>query len=138
MLYFAYGSNMSSRRLVARVGEVAVQGVATLPRHRHRFTKLGTDGTAKGNIEPAEDARTMGVLYELSERQFERLAQFEKGYRSTGLELAAIGVRGPVPALSFAALRIVEGLTPTDEYLAHYRAGIEEHGIDPAYLRELW
>jgi hypothetical protein len=137
VLYFAYGSNMSSPRLVERVGEVGIVGVARLGHHQHRFSKLGADGTAKGNIEPVAGARALGVVYELSDAQFDRLAGFEGGYRRTSIEFTGAFARGPAPALTFVALRVIEGIAPSEAYLAHYQAGIGEHGIDPAYLAEL-
>ena len=49
--YFAYGSNMSTPRLVQRVGEVRVLGPARLEGYEHRFSKRGNDGSAKGNVD---------------------------------------------------------------------------------------
>jgi len=128
--YFAYGSNMSRARIEARLGSVRDLGRARCPDRHHRFSKLGRDGTGKGNIEVASGALVWGVVYELGEAQLERLATFEFGYRATQLQLiqAATGV------VSFEALAPVTGLAPTREYLEHYVRGIREHGIPEPYL----
>ncbi|PRP96164.1 gamma-glutamylcyclotransferase family protein [Enhygromyxa salina] len=135
--YFAYGSNMSRVRLEHRVGVVQSLGRARLSEHRHRFSKLGNDGSGKGNIEPHADASVWGVAYELDDDQFARLTEFESGYRHTVLvvELAASGMS--VSASSFVALNIVEALEPRADYIEHYRIGMAEHEIPIDYRRQL-
>lgn len=131
MLYFAYGSNMSRARLEQRVGEVGVVGRARLDDHRHRFSKLGQDGTGKGNIELAEGNAVWGVVYELDVAQWEVLAPFEIGYRPLALDVWA--TRARLSARSFVAERIVIGLQPTVEYVEHYRIGMREHQLPEDY-----
>lgn len=131
MLYFAYGSNMSRARLVQRVGEVGVVGRARLDDHRHRFSKLGLDGTGKGNIELAEGNAVWGVVYELDVAQWELLTPFETGYRSLALDVWV--ARARLSASSFVAKRIVSGLQPTREYVDHYCIGMREHQLPEHY-----
>ncbi len=144
MLYFAYGSNMSSPRLIARVGALRVLGLAELEGYRHRFSKRGKDGTGKGNVEPEAGARVRGVLYALEPAQLERLRGFESGYREVEFELEfGFGPqvsRGPTrrwPAVSFEALAVVRGLEPTPAYLEHYRAGMREHAMPLDYRAQV-
>lgn len=49
MLCFSYGSNMSQRRLKARVPSARFIAVAERPDHRLRFHKSAGDGSAKCN-----------------------------------------------------------------------------------------
>lgn len=136
--YFAYGSNMSRLRLEQRVGLVQVLGRGRLDGHRHRFSKLGRDGTGKGNIEPHEHASVWGVLYELEDGQLARLTEFEFGYRHTLVPVALTAESGrAVGASSFAALQIVEALEPTAAYIEHYQIGMAEHGIPQDYRQQL-
>lgn len=129
IFYFAYGSNMSSPRLVQRVGPVRVLGRARLEGYRHSFSKRGNDGTAKGNVERAVGAAVQGVLYALEPAQLEHLRSFEGGYRQVEFEvLREDGER--VRAASFEALALVRGLEPTPAYLEHYSAGMREHGLE--------
>ena len=134
-LYFAYGSNMSSARLVARVGDVESRGAARLPEHQHRFSKLGTDGTGKGNVEPVPREVVHGALYSLLPPQIARLAQFETGYRMVELDVWHRDTLSRV--VTFVALRPVEPLRPSDEYLAHYRRGMAEHELPDDYVRHV-
>ena len=66
--YFAYGSNMSTRRLQGRVS-AEPRGVASLERHALRFHKQSTDGSGKAGAQFTGDAHDIvhGVLFELSE-----------------------------------------------------------------------
>ena len=50
LLYFAYGSNMSSVRLRARVNSAQPLGVARLPGHRLRWHMHSLDGSGKCDI----------------------------------------------------------------------------------------
>lgn len=136
--YFAYGSNMSRARLEDRVGSVRDLGRARLNAYRHGFSKLGSDGTGKGNIERPQPDRldgeqVWGVLYEIDERQLERLHDFEFGYRSRALEIRLDAGRR-LSTVSYEALEPKPGLVPTPEYLEHYRQGMLEHGIPAGYV----
>lgn len=135
-LYFAYGSNMCRIRLERRVGAVDVVGAAVLTGFRHRFNKLGADGTAKGNIVVAGGARVVGVVYGVSEPQLETLDVHEGGYRR--LAVSPAREDAVVEAVTFVALApVLEVAPPSSEYLEFYRRGIDEHGIELAYLAEL-
>ncbi|HVH97760.1 MAG TPA: gamma-glutamylcyclotransferase family protein [Enhygromyxa sp.] len=133
MRYFAYGSNMSRARLEGRLGRVVDLGRARCAARRHRFSKLGLDGTGKGNIELAEAELVWGVVYELDAAQLERLTGLELGYRRVELEVE-LEMIGPVRTASFEALLPTQDLAPTREYLEHYVVGMREHGIPDAYL----
>jgi hypothetical protein len=132
--YFAFGSNMSRARLVARIGEVEVLGHARLPDHVHRFSKRGADGTGKGNVEPAPGHTAHGVLYRVDVDQLEALAEFEGGYRR--VEIGVLYGEAEVVALTFVAIAPGEAPAPSAEYLAHYRRGIAEHGLPSDYLAD--
>ena len=135
-LYFAYGSNMCRIRLERRIGAVDVVGAAVLTGFRHRFNKLGADGTAKGNIVAVGGARVVGVVYAVSEPQLETLDVHEGGYRRLVVSPARAGAL--VEAVAFVAVApVVELAPPSSEYLEFYRRGLEQHGIDSAYLAEL-
>jgi gamma-glutamylcyclotransferase (GGCT)/AIG2-like uncharacterized protein YtfP len=134
--YFAYGSNMSRLRLEHRVGAVHVLGCARLDGHVHRFSKLGRDGTGKGNIEARDAGSVWGALYELEDDQLARLTEFEFGYRHTILAVTLAAESGRlVTASSFTALTVVDALEPTAEYIQHYRIGMAEHGV-PVHYRQ--
>ena len=136
VLYFAFGSNMSRARLQARVGDVADLGHAMLRDHRHRFNKLGRDGTGKGNVEPCAGGIVHGVLYQLSITQLQHLETFEGGYFRTEVRVFP-RVEPAVQAATFFALDPREDLRPSETYVEHYRRGILEHALPADYFTAL-
>lgn len=124
---------MSRARLEGRLGRVVDLGRARCADRRHRFSKLGLDGTGKGNIEAAATELVWGVLYDLDAAQLERLVSIETGYRLLEIDVE-LEVIGPVRTVTFEALEQRPGLAPTREYVEHYVTGIREHGIPDAYL----
>lgn len=123
---------MSRARLEQRVGRTTVLGVTRLEGYRHRFSKLGNDGTGKGNIEAHAGEAVWGVVYDLDDRQFARLTQFEFGYGQTSLDVP-LRAGELIRVASFEAHAIVPGLTPTAAYLEHYVIGMREHDIPRDY-----
>ena len=132
--YFAYGSNMLRARIEERLGPVEVLGAAVLAGYAHSFSKLGRDGTGKGNIREAHGSEVHGVLYRLDPGQMARLVEIEGGYRLVGLPVRCGGAI--VDARAFQALAPMAALAPTAEYLAFYERGMHEHGL-PAHYRAL-
>ncbi len=135
MLYFAYGSNLSSARLRARVGPITLRGTAVLPTHEHRFSKPGLDGTGKGNISPHTHRSVHGVLYELSPDQLSVLTTFEGGYRRVTLSVLTTADVTPRSAVTFVALSPGNAPAPSQAYLDHYRDGFLEHALPTDYAR---
>ena len=134
-LYFAYGSNMSSERLGSRLGKVVDFGWATLHGHRHRFEKLGADGSGKGNIVAHPTGVVHGVLYAISAAQLEILHGFEGGYHAVELEVVHRVAGARMHALTYQAIAPVGVMRPTPDYLAHYERGMREHGLPESYIR---
>src|SRR5690606_24584752 len=64
VVYFAYGSNMSTARLRKRMPSCKPIGIATLPGHALRFHKRSLDKSGKCNALATSDAdAVMGVLF---------------------------------------------------------------------------
>lgn len=88
LLYFAYGSNMLTRRLARRVEGVRVVGPAWLPGYRLGFHKRGMDGSGKAVVAPAgEGDGVHGVLFELPTAARGILDRVEGGYRRCAVEV---------------------------------------------------
>ena len=66
--YFAYGSNMRTKRLKDRVGEIDMIGKAKLKNYRLTFNKLGNNGSRRANIEPRKGFFVEGVIFDLTEK----------------------------------------------------------------------
>lgn len=133
VLYFAYGSNMRTARLRARVGPVRAVGPARLPGHALRTDKPGRDGTAKANLRPSPGAVVHGVVFELGEGALEILDGFEGGYRRTRVEVVlAAGERAE--AVTYVSERHGPDNRLAADYLAYLIAGAREHGLPDAWI----
>lgn len=138
-LYFAYGSNMLTRRLLGRTPSARTVGVATLAGHELRWHKVSKDGSGKCDIVPAAaDSVVYGVLYEISLADQPALDVVEGlgwGYRQVQLEVQS--EIGPLLALSYQATNIDHGTRPYDWYKALVVAGAQEHKLAADYVQTL-
>jgi len=140
LLYFAYGSNMLTRRLRARTPSARAVGTATLSGFEMCWHMLSTDGSAKCDIvqAAAPDTGVHGVVFEihLSERPALDLAEsVGVGYRVQQVTVETAG--GAVEAWTYRALRIDRGALPYTWYKALVVAGAREHGLPPGYVDAL-
>lgn len=136
-VYFAYGSNMSQRRLrhAERAPSAELLGRARLSAHRLVFDKHGRDGSAKADCEPTGDAAhaVLGGLFVIDAQHRAALDQVESGYTPTRVEVLAEG--GPVHALTYVAGDRQAGLLPYVWYLRHVLEGARELALPTGYLR---
>lgn len=139
MLYFAYGSNMSGRRLEARVPVVRTVGVGRLDGHRLCFHKHGGDGSAKCDIVLTgvrEDA-VYGVVYEIetpAKLKLDRVEGLGHGYAEKQVSVA-VANGTELQAVTYYALKIDAMLSPYHWYKAHVLIGARENGLPDEYIR---
>lgn len=139
ILYFAYGSNMATRRLRQRVPSARVVDVAALAGHRLAWHKQGVDGSGKCDI-PAAQAEDVvyGVLYAFDPMHKPRLDRVEglgRSYEQKHVDLWLLGRQEPVTALTYYAIRIDPGYLPYDWYRDHVLIGAREHALPGHYVR---
>lgn len=134
-LYFAYGSNMSSARLRARIPGAVPAGAARLEGYRLRCNKRGKDGSGKANLVSTAEAEAWGVLFRLPDPDWEALDRFEWGYErqvchvlsGLGEGVGAVELR---EAQLYVALRPEEReIPPFDWYRRHCLEGAREHAL---------
>ncbi len=138
MNYFAYGSNMSFRRLQQRVPQLRRLDTAILPRYRLCFHKVGQDGSAKCDAfyTGVSDDALHGVLYHIEQEGKQALDRIEglgAGYevQEVALQTAALG---GVSALTYVATRIDASLQPFGWYKRHVLVGAREACLPAAYI----
>jgi hypothetical protein len=135
VLYFAYGSNMKTSRIKERVGKVDVRGSAKLEDYRIAFNKTSTDRTGKTNIARRKGSEVWGVVFGLTQEQFDKLASFERGYK---VESLSVRCGNETPEVkSFIAEETTSGLRPSREYLDYLIGGAREHGLPDDYVKLL-
>jgi gamma-glutamylcyclotransferase len=136
--YFAYGSNMSVKRIAARVPSVAKIGRATLEGHSLVFHKKSIDGSAKCDAiaTDGEQDCVHGVLYSLDEAELPLLDKAEgcgQGYIRKSIELQ-LATGGRATAECYFATHVEKGLHPFGWYLEHVLYGAREAGLPQDYL----
>jgi len=135
-LYFAYGSNLSSRRLGQRVPGARALGAGELDAYRLIFNKPSSDGSGKANLVPAPGAKAWGVVWSLPAKAWRLLDGFEPGYTRQPCRLR--GVSG-----EWHSAQVYLWLPPGPEqrpfasYLEHLREGAREHRLPAEFLEQL-
>ncbi len=141
MLYFAYGSNMSSLRLRDRLKSATRVTLARLPGHRLAFHKVGDDGSGKcdawstGN--PAD--QVCGVVFDIAAVEkaiLDRIEGLGVGYEEESVGLLTTG-HGVLQAFTYRALRVDPALRPYHWYKEHVLVGAREHRLPDAYVQQI-
>lgn len=142
MLCFTYGSNMSARRLRARVPSARCVAVATLARHQLRFHKRSReDGSAKCDAfytRNPED-RVVGVIYDIDAAEKGVLDRFEglgHGYDET-VVTATTHAGERLDAQIYTATDIAESLIPYRWYHYHVLVGARENDFPRDYIEAI-
>lgn len=136
--YFAFGSNLSSARLLQRLPTAEVHCVATLAGHRLCWRKNGRDQSGKCDIHQTgnDDDLVYGVVYRVSAEDRLRLDEIET--HGFGYERREVAVRTPagghLDVFTYYALDIDHTQQPYKWYKEHVLRGALEHGLPPHYV----
>ena len=137
-LYFAYGSNLLSRRLRERTPSASALGHGVLPQHVLRWHMASSDGSGKCDVIETASATPCvvhGVVYRIARADKRWLDQAESlgvGYRDEQVTVFLAGQ--PVQACVYRALVIDVNAVPYDWYKAVVIGGAREHGLPDDYL----
>ena len=139
MLYFAYGSNMLSRRLQhpSRVPSAIPLATAYLSGHNLTFDKRSRDGSGKCDAEATgvPGDRVYGVVYEIDAAEkpcLDRAEGLGKGYAEK-TETVTSG-SGPLCSLVYFATDKDRALKPYHWYKNFVVAGAREHSLPSDYI----
>ncbi len=142
MHYFAYGSNMLTRRLTAgdRAPSARPIGVGTLRGRRLHFHKIGLDGSGKCDaaLTGRDSDCIYGVLFELDcadKVALDRLECAAGGYVSEIVRIELPDGCADVP--TYVARRTRSSLQPFHWYKALVVAGALEYGLPANYVAGL-
>ena len=146
MKYFAYGSNLLTRRLTdrSRAPSAVALGISSAPGFVMRFHKIGTDGSGKCTlIATGHDADLVyGVVYEFADSDLAGLDREEGvhlgAYLRQSIQLVFPG-GGTGEAMTYVAgERYVDATcVPFDWYRDLCVAGAMEHGLPSGYVKEV-
>ncbi|WP_414446799.1 gamma-glutamylcyclotransferase family protein [Burkholderia sp. 22PA0099] len=139
-LYFAYGSNMSARRLATRTPSARMQTIGSLSGHRLTFDKVSRDTSGKCDCEYTgnDEDRVFGVLYTIAYADRPALDKAEglgNGYDAC--EVTVETQAGRILACSYRATDKDAALKPFEWYKHHVLAGAREAGLPDDYVATL-
>lgn len=139
-LYFAYGSNMLTRRLMRRAPSALAVGIGFVEGHKISFDKVSVDGSGKCDIRPTGNPadRVYGVLFSIDVRERNGLDQAEglgDGYCDS--EMPVKTEAGSSVAVTYLAKSTNAEMRPYDWYKEIVVAGAVEHRLPIDYVQSL-
>lgn len=137
MRYFAYGSNMSLKRLQDRAPSAVPIGTFSLPNHKLIFHKHGRDDSAKCDAHSTNDPSdtVMGRLYELDENEKSALDRAEglgNGYEEKVIKV--FNTKNSFKAVTYYATNLNNTLKPFTWYKRHVLIGAREANLPEEYI----
>jgi gamma-glutamylcyclotransferase (GGCT)/AIG2-like uncharacterized protein YtfP len=134
--YFAYGSNLRSARMLERVPDARLHGVACAAGYRLAFEKRGADGTGRANLAPEAGGLVWGVVWAIPESAWPVLDGFEPGYARREIEAVCAGER--LRAQTYLAVDPAHDPLPVSaEYARLVLEGAREHGLPAQHLARI-
>jgi gamma-glutamylcyclotransferase len=139
-LYFAYGSNMLTRRLTARTPSAVAVATAYVEGYRLTFDKVSSDGSGKCDIEPTGNAADLvwAVLFRIATAEAADLDDAEglgHGYRKG--EVQAIAASTKTLATAYFATHKDPARLPYDWYNAFVLQGAIQHELPEDYIEQI-
>lgn len=139
MNYFAYGSNLSSTRLLKRCPSAEVVCTASISKYKLRFNKTSSDRSSKANIVYTGSMNDVvyGVVYSIAQSDVANLDAAEgEGvhYKRTKCRVVSASGRR-VRCSIYLAIKVTKtDGKPYTWYLKHVTDGAAEHNL-PAYYQ---
>ena len=129
MLYFAYASNLSRKRMQAHCPDSRPMFVATLPNFKIVFTGWSREWRGgKATIKSVRGEKVRGAIYEITEACLRKLDKYEPGY--TRLNVTVFDEDNePHQAITYMKSGQLEETTPSKEYAEIMRQGYRDWGI---------
>ena len=139
--YFAYGSNLSSFRLLQRLPEAEVSGIATLEAHQLCWRKNGTDDSGKCDMAHTGNQGDVvyGVVYRMTLPEQEKLDEMASagfGYERRNISIYRISGE-KIDAFTYFALDIDHNKQPYHWYKEHVLRGAIEHEFPEDYVERI-
>jgi gamma-glutamylcyclotransferase len=137
---FAYGSNMLSARLQARVPSAKAIGIGQLRGHVLRWHKRSNDGSGKCDVQitDTETDNVWGVLFrfKMSEKaDLDEAEGLNNGYAEKDVDIL-VGTKASKAQVYYATNK-EPALRPYQWYKAFVVAGAREHHLPVEYLATL-
>lgn len=132
MYYFAYGSNLNKKQMLARCPDSKPRYTATLPNYKLIF--VGWSRQRRGGvatIKPSRGDKVLGGIYDVSDKDLRRLDS-DEGYPTSynRLNVTVFTEDGEaIQAITYIKTGQLEETKPSPEYLALIQQGYRDWGI---------
>ena len=141
ILYFAYGSNLSTVRLTRRIPSADLITTGELRQHRLVFHKVGRDDSAKCDafFTGQPDDFLYGAVYRINPDHKMLLDQAEglgNGYQTKPVTIVT-GTTEDIQAFTYYATRIATNIKPFHWYKQHVLSGAREHSFPGPYIEKI-
>ncbi len=143
--YFAYGSNLDKTQMTDRCSSAEDIGRFVLENHRLCFPRRSTTnwpGSGVASIAPEPGSNVEGVVYTLTPKQFEHLANIEGV--PTCYEICSISVKSVATGRSRKVRTLIAvpeepdgSFDPDPEYLETIERGAKAHKLSSSYRGHL-
>ncbi len=141
MFYFAYGSNLSTNRIKARVPSAIKISKASLPGHQLKFHKIGRDNSGKcdafftGN----NNDIVLGIVYSIDPEEKKLLNRAEGLGNGYEIKKALVypDETSPLSVFTYYATHIDKKIQVLDWYKSHVLYGMKEHSFPHDYLEQV-
>ena len=135
-LYFAYGSNMPTKRLRSRIASAKPLGIGQIHGKRMVCNKKGKDGSGKANLTDSPGGTTWGVLYEVTASDLKELDRIEVGYDRVPVEVWT-SEGDAMKAETYISTVLTDDPVTHDWYKELMLSGAKEHGLPKGYINYL-
>ena len=142
-LYFAYGSNLDTTQMQARIGRVPRGTIARLPGYRLAFNTSDVEQTEiYANLMPEDGNSVWGVIYECDEAELKKLDQYEdvdSGHYRRGPVVVVTPSEKRLEAMAYFACpgRLCAEGQPSARYRLSIVSGARQHGLLAEYVRRI-
>ena len=141
LLYYSYGSNMSTPRLLKRTPSAKPVSIAYLNKHKLKFHKISKYGSGKCDIEFTNHPGdvVIGVLYEINPGEVSILDKIEGLGNGYGKKSVSVVIQNgkTVNAVTYYATKIDDSLKPYHWYKEHVIRGAREHNLPGEYIKSI-
>ena len=136
-LYFAYGSNMSTARLRARIPTAEPVGAARIDGYRLVCNKRGKDGSGKANLVSTAGGEAWGVLFRIDAHDWPALDRYEWGYERRSRRVLVTRGESCEAQLYLALHPEQLEIPPFDWYRELCLEGAREHALPAQVISEI-
>lgn len=133
--YFAYGSNMSLKRINKRISSVDLVGVGKLKDYEFICNKRSIDGSAKANIEFNQGSYVWGVIFELNKSELYLLDKIEGGYKRKEVTIKMSNDK--ISVYTYISENIKEDMRVLQDYKDIIIKGAKENDLPKKYINKL-